>query len=528
MTSVNPNALIQIEHLNPPLAFDPKLGKVVVDAMITPYGEYASRDEAQAAGVPPGCEYFITTSSRTLLRKLRETTSAANNRFGWGVALNSNGTLAAISCLMGDVVGTDCGYVGIYSIDAAGTSSWLYTIKSPTPFAGSMYGMGVAMSADGTKLAVGERHQGAVSTGTGKVHLYTLGASSATYITTVSPSNTASIDFTRVALAGNGNTLFVGDPTTATVEVFDTTTFTAPVSVGSVGGYKDVGNFGTSVTSNFSGSEFLATSSEYYYDVISITSKSPFAYTRQSNATPKYQLLGDYSIIGSDYPVAMTSSGYMLVNGSQPATGGQISVVARVGTKLSPTFGVNIRDATAVSGDMFGKSVAVSGDGTRILVGAPMDSTKAPASGTVYLYSQSVVRSLRVMDDTPTSSTTPNEVSGFVANTGGSLALDNITVASTGAGNAFTLRTVSGALTYDISGTCTYGANADTIYGSSRGGLSMTTTPAHPFAWAGAAYKGNTYNLRIVDRTNSKVYDIAGTVGDATNKTFLQIKRISG
>lgn len=120
------------------------------------------------------------------------------------------------------------------------------------------------------------------------------------------------------------------------------------------------------------------------------------------------------------------------------------------------------------------------------------------------------------------------EAGGFVANTGGTVTLDNITVTSTGKGNAFTLKTVSGTLSCDISAWCTYGSNADVApYGSSRAGVTLTTTETHPFGWSGAGFKGNSYELTIVDRTNSKVYQVIGTVGDATNNAFVKIKRIS-
>ena len=119
------------------------------------------------------------------------------------------------------------------------------------------------------------------------------------------------------------------------------------------------------------------------------------------------------------------------------------------------------------------------------------------------------------------------EAGGFVANTGGTVTLDNITVTSTGAGNAFTLKTVSGTLSYDISAWCTYGSNADSQHGSSRGALTLTTTATHPLGWSKAGYKGNSYELTIVDRTNSKVYQVTGMVGDATNNAFVKIKRIN-
>ena len=126
------------------------------------------------------------------------------------------------------------------------------------------------------------------------------------------------------------------------------------------------------------------------------------------------------------------------------------------------------------------------------------------------------------LDDMPVM-----EAGGFVANTGGTVTLDNITVTSTGSGTAFTLKTVSGTLSCDISGWCTYSSNADAHHGSSRAGVTLTTTETHPFLWTRAGFKGNSYELTIIDRTNSKAYRVIGMVGDATDNAFVKIKRIS-
>ena len=126
------------------------------------------------------------------------------------------------------------------------------------------------------------------------------------------------------------------------------------------------------------------------------------------------------------------------------------------------------------------------------------------------------------LDDMPVM-----EAGGFVANTGGTVTLDNITVTSNGNGKAFTLKTVSGTLSCDISGWCTYSSNADAHHGSSRAGVTLTTAETHPFLWTRAGFKGNSYELTIIDRTNSKAYRVIGMGGDDTNDAFVKIKRIS-
>ena len=50
MTASNPNAVVLVDNLELPLAWDSISGKVKLDALVTPIGEYTSRDAAQAAG----------------------------------------------------------------------------------------------------------------------------------------------------------------------------------------------------------------------------------------------------------------------------------------------------------------------------------------------------------------------------------------------------------------------------------------------------------------------------------------------
>lgn len=536
----NSNAIVRINNLKAPLSWDASSGQVKLDGTLTPSTDFTSREAAQLAGVQPGQQYWFTSTTFTKLSTVREATPTAHNNFGRGVALNATGTLAAISIQSGDTGGADCGSVEIHSISAAGVFTKLYTIQSPAGVAGGLFGYTVSLSADGARLAVGERYTGATGvSNAGRVHLYTVGASSATLQSTYyNPLSVANELYNRVALSGDGKTLAIGNPASGTsyrgsVDIVDVTLLGAPKAIGRVFGFNWLpapNSFGMYCSLNYAGTELIVAANLNKYDVVNITSKSPFTFTRQWNVTSPTlagSLPGSYE--GAtllQYPVSVSSSGATLVSGSQPSTGGEICVSTRVGEALT-TVVSRFRDPAAVAGDAFGGSVAISGDGTRVLVGAHNDPTTAIGAGTVYLYALNVSRQLRTMDDVPTNNAV-SEAGGFVPNVGGTATLDNITVTATGAGNAFTLKTVSGTLTYDISGWCTHGANADSQFASSRAGLTMSTTAAHPFAWAASGSKGNSYELTIIDRTNNKVYSVLGMVGDATNLALLKIKRIQG
>lgn len=537
----NSNAIVRVSNLKTPLSWDASSGHVKLDGTLTPSTDFTSREAAQLAGVQPGQQYWLTSATFTKLSTVREATPTLNNKFGRGVALNATGTLAAIGIQGGDTGGANWGSVEIHSISAAGVFTKLYTIPPPAGAAGGVFGFTVSLSDDGTRLAVGERYTGATGvSNAGRVHLYTVGASSATLQSTYyNPLAVASEWYNRVALSGDGKTLAIGNPASGTsfrgsVDIVDVTLLGAPTAIGRVFGFdgqSSLTSFGMYCSLNYAGTELIVAANQNHYDVFKITSKSPFTFTRQWNATSPTlagSLPGSYT--GAtllQYPVSVSSSGATLVSGSQPSTGGEICVSTRVGESLT-TVVSRFRDPAAVAGDAFGGSVAISGNGTLVLVGAHDDPTTATGAGTVYLYALNVSRQLRTMDDMAVPSSSTAEAGGFVPNVGGTATLDNITVTATGAGNAFTLNTVSGTLTYDISGWCTYGANADSQFASSRAGLTMSTTAAHPFAWAASGSKGNSYELTIIDRTNNKAYSVLGMVGDATNLALLKIKRIQG
>ena len=536
MTTSNPQAAVLVANLEPPLKWDSISGKIKLDANVTPIGEYPSRGAAQAAGVKPGSQYVQTVATFSKLSTVREAVPKNHTRFGHAVALDATGTLAAIGVVFGDDVVANRGRVEIYSVSPTGVFTKLYSVSSPSGATNGQFGISVSLSADGTRLAVGERYSGTTIVDSGQVHLYELGASSATfkstYVGALQTSNSAAY---KAALSGDGKTLAIGNTSYNSsqgfVELVDVTDLAAPVSIGKVWGNNPPNrgsNFGSGVALNYSGTELIVKASYNVYDVVNISSKSPFTFTRKMRSnTELYYLPGELNF--PPFPpgaISISGSGYVMAYGND-AVVGKIGVAVRSGDSVLPIVAKDFRDGAAVAGDGFGTSVAVSSDGTRILVGAPTDPTTATGAGTVYLYSLNIARALRVMDDTPVTASPVVEAGGFVANTGGAVTLDNITVTATGAGNVFTLKTVSGTLSYDISGWCTYGANADAQFASSRGALTMTTVAAHPFGWAAYGNRGNSYELTIVDRTNSKVYQVTGMVGDATNNAFVKIKRIN-
>ena len=103
--------------------------------------------------------------------------------------------------------------------------------------------------------------------------------------------------------------------------------------------------------------------------------------------------------------------------------------------------------------------------------------------------------------------------------------LDNIklTARLTG-GQGFQVATVSGTITANISAITAFAA--DSVFGSSRAGVTVTTTLTHPFGWVGQI-NGNWAIGTIFDRTNNLVYEFRIMTNTGPTLSFVYIKRLN-
>ena len=103
--------------------------------------------------------------------------------------------------------------------------------------------------------------------------------------------------------------------------------------------------------------------------------------------------------------------------------------------------------------------------------------------------------------------------------------LDNIklTARLTG-GQGFQVATVSGTITANISAITAFAA--DSVFGSSRAGVTVTTTLTHPFGWVGQI-NGNWATGTIFDRTNNLVYEFRIMTNTGPTLSFVYIKRLN-
>ena len=270
-------------------------------------------------------------------------------------------------------------------------------VKAPTPGDGDQFGAAVALSADGTTMAVGATGEGSASRGvngdqtnndaddSGAVYVYIRTKGAWTPQAFLKASNADSLDQfgSNVALSADGNTLVVG-------------------------AYFEDGG-GRGVNGNQADNSIGQAGAAYIF-VRRGTAWSQQAYLKASN--PGEAEDGDtfgYSIAisGDGNTVAIGSpsedSNASGINGNQAdnsaVAAGAVYVFARTGTTWSQQAYVKSDVPTEfTAGDLFGYSVALNANGTTMAIGAydeasaggingPFDN-KLGGSGAVFVYTR--------------------------------------------------------------------------------------------------------------------------------------------
>ena len=329
-----------------------------------------------------------------------------DDEFGSSVALNGTGSRLVIGARKADGEGnsvTDSGDVTLVSFSDTSFGSPTLTATMGdgylrNDFADNTYlsdgnqdefGSSLAFNTAGTLLAVGASSDQGVTSGTdarGAVHLYSFtdsNYSGATLQGVIGYGYTGgkSLNFdpgtddkfgSGVALSGDGSLLAVGesnDGDKGAVQLFSftDTAFSSPSHVGTIGeGHTDTNDINISLTNN---NEDFGASVALSNDGSLLAIGAPGRY--QANG-------GDTNEYGGVYLVRFTNTDF--------TSGSHVGTIGR-----NFTSGTSSLDIAALeSGDEFGASVALDGDGNRLAIGAAGDdgdSNGNPNSGAVYLVS---------------------------------------------------------------------------------------------------------------------------------------------
>ncbi len=316
---------------------------------------------------------------------VKASNTGVGDGFGWAVALSGDGATLAVGAPFEDSFSTgvggnqtnntaqDAGAVYVLVRAGAAWSQQAY-VKASNTGAGDEFGGAVALSADGSTLAVGARGEDSAATGVGGNQTGNTAASSgAVYVlaragTTwsqqayVKASNTGAGDEFggAVALSGDGATLAVG-------------------AIGEASG-------ATGVDGDQGGDDAVASGAVYVL-ARSGAVWSQQAYVKASNTGVFDNLGGSLALSGDGSFLAVGAAG----EGSA-ATGvggdplddtapraGAVYALARTGATWS--HAAYVKAPNAGGDEYFGRSVALSGDGLTLAVGADGEDSAATGIG---------------------------------------------------------------------------------------------------------------------------------------------------
>jgi hypothetical protein len=388
-----------------------------------------------------------SASELALAAYVKATNTGKGDNFGHSVALSSDGSTLAVGAFREASDGSietndaamDAGAVYVYTQRDGAWRVQAY-LKAAYPDRDDFFGNSVALSADGSTLAVGAFSEDGGTTGIGgNQNDETAPAAGAAYVFArsgetwsqqayVKASNTrAEQGFgSSVALSGEGSTLAVGayhENSSSPVDPTDTQAdqagaayvFTRSGTAWSPQAYvkpqapKSYDQFGVSIALSADGQtlavgasrEGLLTNVGQVY----VFARSGAAWTEQRKLTGT--TTGAVGAFGNS--VALSGDGATLAVGAsredsvmspdKPVSAGSVYVFARSGATW--TRQAYLEAANPGNGDLFGEAVALSADGQHLAIGASFEDSRAtgidgdpaddtaPDAGAVYLFTRS-------------------------------------------------------------------------------------------------------------------------------------------
>jgi hypothetical protein len=312
----------------------------------------------------------------------------------FGVAVSISGSRMVIGTYADDTGATDAGSAYVYDLLNPTPTVPVATFNNPGPADSDNFGLSVAISS--TRIVVGAYGDDTSASGAGSAYVYEVGAGTATVpIATLNNPGPAAGDRFGWALGISGTRVVVGayrDDAGAndagSAFVYDLASPTPIVPVATLRNPAPAANdqYGYSVAISGTwvivGAPFDDTAagnagSVYLYDLANGNSTVPvFAWSNPSGAAAEsfgfsVAISGTQAVVGT--PFAHTGA----------SAAGRAYVFDVAGESADTPIAI-LNNPSPAANDVFGKSVAISGD--RVLVGAESDDTGAVDAGSAYFY----------------------------------------------------------------------------------------------------------------------------------------------
>jgi hypothetical protein len=318
---------------------------------------------------------------------------AANDRSGQSVALSSDGTRVAIGAPRNDGNGSDAGQVRIY--DWNGTAWTQVGNDIDGEAAGDRSGTSVALSSDGSRVAIGASRNDGTARNAGHVRIYAWNGTAWTQVGN-DIDGEASDDYsgTSVALSSNGNRVAIGAENnngsaagSGHVRVYDWNGTAWIQYASDLNGEAGQDSFGTSLALSSDGKR------------IAIGAPNNTVGDGHVRVFEQAEVEGGWSQLGSDidgeageegssgHSVALSSDGTRVAIGAPDNEGGgeeagHVRIYDWNGTSWIQAGS----DIDGEAADYSGYSVALSSDGERVAIGSNYSSGSATEAGHVRIY----------------------------------------------------------------------------------------------------------------------------------------------
>jgi LPXTG-motif cell wall-anchored protein len=313
---------------------------------------------------------------------------ASDDQSGTAVAMSANGTRIAIGARYNDGNGSNAGHVRVYDWNG---STWTQVgIDINGEAASDQFGISIAMSTDGSRIAIGAPENDGNGSNAGHVRVYDWNGSAWTQVgDDIDGEAAGDWSGTAVAMSSNGSRIAIGafgnQSYRGHVRVYDWNGSTWRQVGGDIDGEAEGDDSGSAVAMSSDGTR-IAIGAPFHDDdtgQVRVYDWNGSAWTQVGG-----DIDGEAAGDRSGTAVAMSANGTRITIGARYNDGngsnaGHVRVYDLNGSTWTQV-GDDIDGEAA--GDQFGISIAMSTDGSRIAIGAPENDGTGSNAGHVRVY----------------------------------------------------------------------------------------------------------------------------------------------
>jgi hypothetical protein len=383
------NALIATLYNPTPATLDYFGASVAVSGNYVVIGAY--QDDTGATNSGSAYIYDMSSATPTVpILTLNNPTPANNDYFGYSVSVS--GKYVVIGAEDDNTGAMFAGSAYVYDLTTVTPTTPIFTLNNPTPAFNDSFGNAVAVS--GNYVVIGAIYDDTGATDAGSAYVYNLSSATPTVpAVTLNNPSPASADYFGTSVAVSGKYVVVGAdhddtgaPDAGSAYVYDLTSTTPAQPWATL-------NDPTSVASAFFGYS-VAVSPDYVVvgaeqdKTGTIVAGRAYVYALSSLPANTSIVINDPApATGDFFGNAVAVSGNSVVVGALLDDAGTTNAGSAYVYAVTPStanFVTALINPSPAAGDLFGSSVAVSGN--IVVVGAPQDDTGAANAGAAYVY----------------------------------------------------------------------------------------------------------------------------------------------